>query len=301
MRYGPFGEERDENGKIVMPEDTPLRETDGEAVNHREPPTRVRYPIKRVTTTEMRKRVRNMLEFVGRVQSDESRRAERAQLIRIPTESAPRPKLPPLEEELNGTARGRQRAPSEEAEEEDVDMREPSPEVPPTPLPSSSQLLDELTRDLIAFQEAFQTGDFGSLSFVIPPRPEHLEITTADDGPVSAVEAASKAEPLSALDHELEPMSAIETERMLTVEVDHEPMDVEPQEAPPLTADSETEVKPELSPISDAPPEPETEHETEAAEEDGGKTEPVLEAAPSPIPDGDVVEAHQVTEVTLLA
>lgn len=48
---------------------------------HLEAPTKIRYPTKRMTIGEMRKRVRNLLEFVGRVQGEEDKRAERARLL----------------------------------------------------------------------------------------------------------------------------------------------------------------------------------------------------------------------------
>jgi hypothetical protein len=216
--YGPFGEENNKEGKLIMPQDRPLRQTEGEAVNHREPPTRVRYPIKRVTTGEMRKRVRNMLEYVVRVQTDEARRADRAKLIKIPTESAPRPRLPPLEEELNGISRSRSPVDGEEGSgEADVEMKEPEPPEPPgRPLPSSSQLLDELTRDLIAFQEASQTGDFDSLSFVAPPPPELPPVREE-----AKTEPASKAEPEASVpeaEAEAEVETEAEPERSTTVD-----------------------------------------------------------------------------------
>jgi hypothetical protein len=55
----------------------------GETPTHLEPPTRVRYPTKRMTIGEMRKRVRNLLEYVGRVQAEEDKRAERAKLLEL--------------------------------------------------------------------------------------------------------------------------------------------------------------------------------------------------------------------------
>ncbi|CAK9784250.1 hypothetical protein CC85DRAFT_310108 [Cutaneotrichosporon oleaginosum] len=162
QRYGPFTDERDEEGRLILPDDMPLREVEGEAVNHREPPTRVRYPVKRITTAEMRKRVRNLLEYVGRVQDEEARRAERAAKIGIPPTSAPRPRLPPLGED----GREGSQPNGEAAERPSVQPLPPGP-----PPPTASQLLDEFTRDLISFQEAFNTGDFESLPFA-QPRPQ---------------------------------------------------------------------------------------------------------------------------------
>jgi len=266
--YGPFSEEKNEHGKLIMPEDQPLRATDGEAVNHREPPTRVRYPVKRITSGEMHKRVRNMLEYVGRVQLDETRRAERARLIKIPAELPARPPLPSLEDELNGISRSSRSADPEG----DVEMKEPTPEAPRgPPPPSSSQLLDELTRDLIAFQEAFQTGDFESLSFVAPPPPPFQEPVRAKSEP-EAEEVEAQPEPEADKSVEAEPIEA-EAEAAAeaksasaehrSAEDQSEPMDIETdaptnsakgsEEPRPKSTVSEPEVKPEVTPEAEAP------------------------------------------------
>lgn len=146
QHYGPFSDERDANGNLVLPGDAPMREVEGDATNHREPPTRVRYPVRRLNTGEMRKRVSNLLEYVTRVQEEERRRGERAKEIGIPPTSEPR-RLSLDSDDPLGIPVARDR---------------PQP-------PSSQQLLDELTIDLIAFQEAFNTGDFESLPFAQPP------------------------------------------------------------------------------------------------------------------------------------
>lgn len=57
--------------------------TNGEPATHFEAPTKIRYPTKRMTIGEMRKRVRNLLEFVGRVQGEEDKRGERAKLLEL--------------------------------------------------------------------------------------------------------------------------------------------------------------------------------------------------------------------------
>lgn len=158
QRYGPFTEERGPDGKLIMPEDKPLRDVEGEPMCHRQPPTRVRFPMKRMQLAEMGRRVGNVLEYVGRVQHEETRRLERAKLLGIPEGNVPR-KLPPMDED---TRPKRKRADEEESPQQDEIYNGPTG-------PSSSVLLDELTRDLIAFQEAFQTGDFESLTFAKPP------------------------------------------------------------------------------------------------------------------------------------
>jgi hypothetical protein len=62
--------------------------TNGEPATHFEAPTKIRYPTKRMTIGEMRKRVRNLLEFVGRVQGEEDKRGERAKLLELGVASA---------------------------------------------------------------------------------------------------------------------------------------------------------------------------------------------------------------------
>lgn len=159
QRYGPFTEERRPDGKLIMPEDRPLRDVEGEPSCHRQPPTRVRFPMKRMQLAEMGRRVGNVLEYVGRVQHEETRRLERAKQLGIPEGNVPR-KLPPMEEDPK---------PKRKRGDEEDDAPPPDEIYPGPSGPSSSVLLDELTRDLIAFQEAFQTGDFEGLTFAEPP------------------------------------------------------------------------------------------------------------------------------------
>lgn len=189
QRYGPFSEERGPDGKLIMPEDRPLRDVEGEPSCHRQPPTRVRFPMKRMQLAEMGRRVGNVLEYVGRVQHEETRRLERAKRIGIPEGSVPR-KLPPLEEDPK---------PKRKRADEEDDAAAPDEVYAGASGPSSGVLLDELTRDLIAFQEAFQTGDFEGLAFAqppvrpAPPEPEPTPIPEpmplAADGEAGAGEA----------------------------------------------------------------------------------------------------------------
>ncbi|ORY24281.1 hypothetical protein BCR39DRAFT_325129 [Naematelia encephala] len=132
QRYGPFTEDRDDDDNLLLPDEPPVREPTGEPGTHQEPPTRIRYPAKRITTGEVRKRVRHVLEYVGRVQQDEAKRHERAKLIGIDIKPLSKHdnELEPLDDVLKG--------------------------------PTSAQLLDELTRDLITFQESFVQGMFAS-------------------------------------------------------------------------------------------------------------------------------------------
>jgi hypothetical protein len=118
--------------------------------SHLEPPHKVRYPAKRMTVAEMKKRVRSMLEFVGRIQVEEGKRVERGRLL------------------------GLNKVVKDVEPNEDVEMVDPStestehpsnnkeiiaiPSIPSTP--KSIQIMDEITRDLIRFQEQFEAGTF---------------------------------------------------------------------------------------------------------------------------------------------
>lgn len=187
QRYGPFAEEREPGGKLKMPEDRPLRDVEGEPSCHRQPPTRVRFPMKRMQLAEMGRRVGNVLEYVGRVQHEETRRLERAKQLSIPEGNVPR-KLPPLEEDPK---------PKRKRGDEEDDAPAPDAIYPGPSGPSSSVLLDELTRDLIAFQEAYQTGDFEGLTFAEPPvraPPEPEPTPMPEPIPVEQPEPAASAE-----------------------------------------------------------------------------------------------------------
>lgn len=133
-KYGPFADIRDENGSLTLPPDPPERETTGQRGEaHTEPPARVKYPQRRITTGEIRKRVKHMQDFCTRVQVEERRRGERKGRIGIP----------------------------EAERSEDIDMPEPeSITISTSTGPSSAQLLAELTADLVDFQEKWATGGF---------------------------------------------------------------------------------------------------------------------------------------------
>ncbi|OCF37237.1 hypothetical protein I317_00038 [Kwoniella heveanensis CBS 569] len=154
QHYGPFSEERDPDGKLVLPEEPPGREPVGDKSTQLDPPARPRYPVKRITTAEMKKRVRNVLEYVGRVQVEEGKRQERAKLLGIEIKTAK-----PSDQAAHVDGEG------------DINMSAADPigektsGSGSTPLPESTksmQLMDELTRDLIAFQESFTSNGFAS-------------------------------------------------------------------------------------------------------------------------------------------
>ncbi|WVR06403.1 hypothetical protein IAU60_003434 [Kwoniella sp. DSM 27419] len=149
QRYGPFTEERSENGRLSLPDEPAGREPVGEPTSQLDPPARPRFPVKRITTAEMKKRIRNMLEYVGRVQIEEGKRQERAKLLGVKV----------VKKRSNDVdAQG------------DVTMAEntdPVSETEPGSTPQASkpaQLLDELTRELIAVQESFAVNGFGVAS-----------------------------------------------------------------------------------------------------------------------------------------
>ncbi|WWC88464.1 uncharacterized protein L201_003375 [Kwoniella dendrophila CBS 6074] len=165
QRYGPFTEERDENGKLVLPKEPSGREVaENEKATLLDPPVRPRYPPKRITTAEMKKRVRNVLEYVGRVQIEEGKRQERARLLGIKN-------IKLKTTETDGTVNVNVDV------DGDVNMDEQPKDVEAninittndSPMPEqtkSMQLMDELTRDLINFQECFNSNGFTS---PIPP------------------------------------------------------------------------------------------------------------------------------------
>ena len=166
QKYGPFSEERDEAGKLVLPEDPGQRETSGDPVTQLEPPARVRYPAKRITTAEVRKRVRNMLEYVSRVQQEEAKRKQRAELIGINIKAVP-----------PARRKGKE---NEQPQDEAVDgVDAPQLSMRYGEGVSSEQLMNELMRDLIGFQESFTSG--GGLG--VSPMPP--TIATFSSAPVT--------------------------------------------------------------------------------------------------------------------
>lgn len=154
QKYGPFTEERDENGKLRLPDEPASREVVGDPHTQLEPPTRVRYPARRIATADVRKRIRNMMEYVSRVQQEESRRKERAGLVGIDLN-----RLPPathLDKDGNEPEEGHERDPA-------VTFGHGQ---------TSGEMMDELMRDLLSFQENF-AGMAGGSTFGVSPLPPH--------------------------------------------------------------------------------------------------------------------------------
>lgn len=210
QRYGPFTEQRDDQGKLILPEDPPLREPNGEAETHLEPPARVKYPAKRITVGEMRKRVRVILDYVYKIQSNDVKRAERMKELGIVVTSLPRkPKSKGKEkDEASGDDQGdteqdvnadgtrqvtvaESETPMETDHEGDIAMNGDIPhpagekEIEPTaappvkkdekeqtpepPVRTSTELMEELVRDLLAFQDTFSAN--GLVTPMPPPVP----------------------------------------------------------------------------------------------------------------------------------
>jgi hypothetical protein len=205
-----------------------MREPAGEAETHLEPPARVKYPAKRITVGEIRKRVRSMLDYVSKAQTGEEKRLERSKVLGIVVTPLPRKKdkgkaigkgvgdQDQPEAGLNGdeagssSGSGRDNPDIENShdviqQDKDVDMdvdfsaengaRSPSPLPPRT----SAELMEELTRDLIAFQEMYLSNTSNT--------PLPAQIPTVDVPlPVPDIEAEAEPEveviPQSELDNE---------------------------------------------------------------------------------------------------
>lgn len=103
-----------------------------ERQTHFEQPSKVKYPGKRMTVGEMKKRVRSVLEYVGRIQVEEVARGERARMLGLDGLA-----LEPQHADLGTTLNG----PSATGH---------------VPVSKSMQMMDDLTRDLIKFQEIFE-------------------------------------------------------------------------------------------------------------------------------------------------
>lgn len=152
QRYGPFSEARNSDSRLILPEEPPYRDPPGDRDTHLEPPARIRFPVRRMTVAEMRKRVRHMLEYVGKVQVEERKRAERAATIGIvvkPVKPNVRSPAPPPDGDDEHVADN-----IDPPEHDDMDAEEDHR--------TAAQLMDELTQDLLAFQETYAVNGFAS-------------------------------------------------------------------------------------------------------------------------------------------
>jgi hypothetical protein len=193
-----------------------MREPAGEAETHLEPPARVRYPAKRITVGEIRKRVRSMMDYVSKAQTGEEKRRERDQILGIVVTPLPK------------KGKGKEKADQNESEEHgangdsmdidepsgsgpgardvlgDIDMNLPDSEAePPSPPPrTAAELMEELTRDLIAFQETYLSNTSATplpppISNFEPslPVPEMDSEVDHEPVPEAEPEAETQAEP----------------------------------------------------------------------------------------------------------
>lgn len=211
QKYGPFSEERDENHKLLLPEGASPREITGNPNTQLEPPARIRYPAKRMTTADMRKRVRNLLEYAHRVQTEESRRKERAKLIGIDVQRLPKA--------IHLDKDGNEIDPLEEANRQEA-VRTNSGR-------RSSDMLDELVNDLILLQEGLNglahgitTGAspipplvsaFESSAPATPSMPSAVAMETAPTIDTMDQPMISAEGPTEVLDNERPAENAIET------------------------------------------------------------------------------------------
>ena len=184
QRYGPFNEERDEEGRLILPDENSMREPTGEAETHLEPPARIKYPARRITVGEIRKRVRSMLDYVSKAQSMEEKRLERNKALGIVVTPLPKKgKSKQVEDSgMDIDANGDTEMESTDPELEDKDDHQP--------VRTSMELMEELTRDLFAFQETYMTNN--GATPLPPPIPNFEPPLPVPDFPA---ESDSAAEP----------------------------------------------------------------------------------------------------------
>jgi hypothetical protein len=121
-----------------------------ERQTHFELPSKVKYPGKRMTVGEMKKRVRSVLEYVGRIQIEEVTRGERAKMLGLDKITRERRHVDltigAADTETNASGSGE--------------------------ISKSMQMMDDLTRDLIKFQEIFD-GNGHSTHGLIASETDH--------------------------------------------------------------------------------------------------------------------------------
>ena len=123
----------------------------GDPTTYLEPPARVRYPAKRITMADIRKRIRNLLDYVGRVQSEEARRKERAEILAIDIHLLPdQVQVAEADDMCTSESPSKSITITSEVIEQDYKPNH------------SVHLLDDLESNLIAFQETLAQGNFVS-------------------------------------------------------------------------------------------------------------------------------------------
>ncbi|KAF8756862.1 Chitin synthase [Rhizoctonia solani] len=127
---------------------------------------KIRWPGKRTTIGDMRKRVRGMLEWVGRAQAEAIDRAKRVEELerarreneRLMRETEPEPEVVVHDESANGPASGSGSSAISSLPPTGSLAPVKLPDVQSVPAVSTLQLLESLTRDLLGFQERFSDG-----------------------------------------------------------------------------------------------------------------------------------------------
>ncbi|KAJ1304421.1 hypothetical protein OPQ81_005569 [Rhizoctonia solani] len=139
-----------------LPRGVPVRTSAGADLSI-EKNAKIRWPGKRTTIGDMRKRVRGMLEWVGRAQAEAIDRAKRVEELERARRENER-----LENEVVADEPGAGSASGSSA----ISSLPPTGSIAPVKLPdvqpvsavSTLQLLESLTRDLLGFQERFSDG-----------------------------------------------------------------------------------------------------------------------------------------------
>ncbi|CAE6407219.1 Putative histone deacetylase complex subunit cti6 [Rhizoctonia solani AG-1 IB] len=146
-----------------LPHGVPVRARAGAELSI-EKNAKIRWPGKRTTIGDMRKRVRGMLEWVGRAQAeaiDRAKRVEELERVRRENERLMReiePEVVVHDESANGSASGSGSSAISSLPPTGSLAPVKLPDVQPVPAVSTLQLLESLTRDLLGFQERFSDG-----------------------------------------------------------------------------------------------------------------------------------------------
>ncbi|KEP53418.1 chitin synthase [Rhizoctonia solani 123E] len=137
-----------------LPRGVPVRTSAGADLSI-EKNAKIRWPGKRTTIGDMRKRVRGMLEWVGRAQAeaiDRAKRVEELERVRRDNERLDTEVVPDESAAGSGSSAISSLPPTGSL----VPVK--LPDVHSAPTLSTLQLLESLTRDLLGFQERFSDG-----------------------------------------------------------------------------------------------------------------------------------------------
>jgi len=189
-----------------------MREPTGEAETHLEPPARVRYPAKRITVGEIRKRVKHMMDYCSKAQSGEEKRLERNRVLGIvvtplPKKGKGKEKADQNEDQVNGDSMDLDEPSGSGSDSRDplgdIDMNVPEPASPPPK--TSLELMEELTRDLISFQETYLSNTSAT---PLPPPISNFEPSLPVPGMQSRAVSEAEVEPETQVEAEAGPASA---------------------------------------------------------------------------------------------